>query len=98
MMALTHRLTASQQKNLLDVLKDRFEKYPQRHSAIAWVDVQEKLLANPVRLWSLHEMERTGGEPDVTGMDAANRRIHFLRLLTGKSFGTQRTLLRSPGF
>ena len=54
---------------LLTELKERFEKYMIRHKGIKWVDVEAKLQANPKKLWSLSEMERTGGEPDVVGFD-----------------------------
>src|SRR5690606_3988199 len=54
---------------LLDTLKSRFEKNMQRHTGMAWADVQARLEANPAKLWSLHEMETTGGEPDVVGQD-----------------------------
>jgi hypothetical protein len=54
---------------LLEALKDRFEKNPNRHKGLEWAKVQARLEANPEKLWSLNEMERTGGEPDVVGHD-----------------------------
>jgi hypothetical protein len=54
---------------LLSVLKTRFEKNMQRHENLEWAAVQAKLEANPEKLWSLSEMESTGGEPDVVGKD-----------------------------
>jgi hypothetical protein len=54
---------------LLRVLKARFEQNPSRHPGLVWSEVQAKLEANPEKLWSLNEMERTGGEPDVVGHD-----------------------------
>lgn len=63
------KLTAPQQKELLDVLKARFTKNMNRHKGLDWSPVQARLEANPSKLWSLSEMERTGGEPDVVGMD-----------------------------
>ncbi|HSD07844.1 DUF4256 domain-containing protein [Flavobacterium sp.] len=54
---------------LLKVLKERFEKNTSRHEGIQWNAVQAKLEANPLKLWSLNEMEATGGEPDVVGYD-----------------------------
>lgn len=54
---------------LLNILKARFEKNMQRHKNIEWTKVQEKLEANPEKLWSLDEMESTEGEPDVVGYD-----------------------------
>lgn len=63
------KLTSSQQEEILDTLKDRFEKNKDRHKGLEWNKVQAKLEANPEKLWSLFEMERTGGEPDVAGFD-----------------------------
>jgi len=62
-------LAKKQQEDLLAVLKARFEKNKDRHKGLDWAPVQRKLEANPGKLWSLHEMERTGGEPDVVGHD-----------------------------
>jgi hypothetical protein len=63
------KLSASQRGKLLGLLKDRFEKNRHRHKGLNWADVQARLEAHPEKLWSLHEMERTGGEPDVVGRD-----------------------------
>ncbi|GAB4094066.1 DUF4256 domain-containing protein [Flaviaesturariibacter terrae] len=65
----TKKLTAAQRDELLATLKARFEKHPQRHKGIPWADVQARLEAQPGRLASLYEMERTGGEPDVIGSE-----------------------------
>lgn len=54
---------------LLEVLKARFEANPTRHEGIAWAKVEARLKAHPDKLWSLREMEDTGGEPDVVGHD-----------------------------
>ncbi|HLO02787.1 MAG TPA: DUF4256 domain-containing protein [Symbiobacteriaceae bacterium] len=62
-------LSQEQQEELLGVLKARFEKNMGRHKGLEWADVQARLEANTEKLWSLSEMERTGGEPDVTGHD-----------------------------
>ena len=62
-------LTEKQHEELLKTLKARFEKNMNRHKGLAWTKVQAKLEANAEKLWSLHEMERTGGEPDVVGHD-----------------------------
>ncbi len=62
-------LTAKQRDELLETLQARFEKNLNRHKGLNWAKVQAKLEANPEKLWSLHEMERTGGEPDVVGYD-----------------------------
>jgi len=68
-MGRTKTLSRAQHEELLSVLKDRFEKNVNRHKRLAWAKVQAKLEANAEKLWSLHEMERTGGEPDVVGHD-----------------------------
>jgi Protein of unknown function (DUF4256) len=62
-------LSSEQREELLGALKARFEKNMNRHKGLEWVKVQTKLEANPGKLWSLDEMERTGGEPDVVGYD-----------------------------
>ena len=62
-------LSPEQRKGLLGTLKTRFEKNMNRHPGLEWPKIQAKLEANPEKLWSLQEMERTGGEPDVVGQD-----------------------------
>lgn len=62
-------LSIEQRDKLLKVLQDRFAKNMHRHEGIEWEDVQARLLENPGNLWTLNEMERTGGEPDVVGYD-----------------------------
>jgi hypothetical protein len=62
-------LTASLEKILLQTLKERFEKNNNRHKDIDWSLVQKRLEFNKEKLWTIHEMERTGGEPDVVGID-----------------------------
>ncbi|HTD39122.1 MAG TPA: DUF4256 domain-containing protein, partial [Mucilaginibacter sp.] len=62
-------LSASECKELFKTLKARFEKNMNRHNGIEWVKVQARLEANIEKLWSLDEMEITGGEPDVIGQD-----------------------------
>lgn len=63
------QLLSGQKEELLKKLKARFEKNISRHKSIEWTKVQARLEANPEKLWSLNEMERTGGEPDVVGYD-----------------------------
>jgi hypothetical protein len=63
------KLSAEQNKELLSVLKARFEKNMKRHKGIEWAKVQAKLEAAPEKLWSLDEMEISEGEPDVVGFD-----------------------------
>lgn len=62
-------LSAAQKNELLAILKDRFEQNKQRHKGIKWEDVVAKLNQNPAKLWSLYQMESTGGEPDVVAYD-----------------------------
>jgi hypothetical protein len=62
-------LSPEQREELLRTLKARFEKNLNRHKNLEWAKVQAKLEANPIKLWSLSEMERTDGEPDVVGFD-----------------------------
>ena len=62
-------LSPEQREEILGVLKARFEKNMDRHEGLEWVKVQDRLETNPEKLWSLNEMERTGGESDVVGHD-----------------------------
>jgi Protein of unknown function (DUF4256) len=62
-------LSPEQREELVRALNVRFEKNMNRHNGLEWPKVQAKLEQNPGKLWSLHEMERTGGEPDVMGQD-----------------------------
>ncbi len=68
-MQANKELSPEQRERLLSTLKTRFERNMQRHQGLEWANVQAKLEANPEKLWSLNEMERTGGEPDVVGHD-----------------------------
>jgi hypothetical protein len=63
------KLSSEQREELLKVLKTRFEKNMKRHKGLEWTKVDARLQANPEKLWSLDEMEITGGEPDVVGQD-----------------------------
>ena len=60
-------LLPKQREELLKTLKTRFENNTNRHQGLEWTKIQAKLEANPQKLWSLNEMEKTGGEPDVVG-------------------------------
>jgi hypothetical protein len=62
-------LSSAQREELLLTLKSRFEKNMKRHAGLVWAKVQARLEAAPAKRWSLFEMERTGGEPDVVGYD-----------------------------
>lgn len=68
-MAAKKQLAAKQTEALLQTLQTRFEKHMHRHKGLSWDKVQARLLSNSEKLWSLNEMERTGGEPDVVGVD-----------------------------
>lgn len=68
-MSSKNKLSAAQQLELLKTVEARFEKNKNRHKGIDWNKVKAKLEANPAKLWSLYEMENTGGEPDVVGQD-----------------------------
>src|SRR5262245_41854472 len=63
------KLSPKEHEELIKALKVRFEKNINRHKGLVWAKVQAKLEANAEKLWSLNEMERTGGEPDVVGHD-----------------------------
>jgi hypothetical protein len=63
------KLTPEQREELLLALQTRFDENMKRHKGIAWAKVEAKLVANPEKLWSLNEMETTGGEPDVVDHD-----------------------------
>ena len=65
----TKELSQAQREELLGTLQARFENNMNRHQGLEWAKVQARLEAHPEKLWSLHEMERTGGEPDVVGHD-----------------------------
>jgi hypothetical protein len=70
-------LSPEQKEELLRVLKARFEKNMNRHQGLEWAKVQVKLEANPEKLWSLNEMEKTGGEPDVVGNEKTTGEYNF---------------------
>lgn len=70
-------LSPEQREELLSTLQARFKKNSKRHERVAWAVVQAKLEAHAGKLWSLHEMERTGGQPDVVGHDAETGEFIF---------------------
>lgn len=78
-MANKNKLLPEQQKKLLNVLKDRFEKNKNRHKGLEWIKVQAKLdsPSGGEKLWCLNEMERTGGEPDVAELDKSTGEYIF---------------------
>lgn len=71
-------LSPEQREDLLKTLQVRFEKNMNRHTGLAWASVEARLEAHPEKLWSLHEMERTGGEPDVVGEAEKTGEITFV--------------------
>lgn len=71
-------LSQEQRESLIGALKVRFEKNMNRHKDLKWNDVQARLESNPSKLWSLNEMERTGGEPDVVGYDKETGEYIFI--------------------
>ena len=72
------KLSSDQRKELLGILKTRFEKNKTRHKGLEWSDVMAKLEMNNEKLWSLNEMEITGGEPDVVGFDKKTGEYTFV--------------------
>jgi len=74
---MSKQLSTEQNAELIGILKARFEKNKDRHSGMDWNKVQAKLEANPGKLWSLNEMEMSGGEPDVVGFDDATSEYIF---------------------
>lgn len=70
-------LSTEEQTELIETLKSRFEENMNRHEDLKWADVQKKLEANTDKLWSLNQMEQSGGEPDVVGVDEASGEYLF---------------------
>lgn len=68
----------SSEQELLNILQKRFEENLHRHPSIQWQDVEKKLKENPEKLWSLNEMERTGGEPNVVDFDEKTKEFIFM--------------------
>ncbi|MFZ0502378.1 MAG: DUF4256 domain-containing protein [Chthoniobacterales bacterium] len=74
---MKEELSAKQRDDLVNILKARFDKNMNRHKGLEWAKVRAKLEANSEKLWSLNEMERTGGEPDVVGHDQKTSQYLF---------------------
>ena len=74
---MKRELSSKQREELLKTLKARFEKHMNRHKGIEWAKVQARLEASPAKLWSLNEMEKTGGEPDVVAHDQKTGEVIF---------------------
>lgn len=77
-MAKAKALKSKEQAAFLAVLKARFDAHAARHPGIAWADIEERLLARPEKVWTLHEMEQSGGEPDVVRLDERAGAYHFV--------------------
>ncbi|MGV3547440.1 MAG: DUF4256 domain-containing protein [Pedobacter sp.] len=75
---MSKKLSAQQSEELLSILKIRFEKNMKRHEGIEWAKVHERLEAMPEKLWSLNEMDITGGEPDVVAFDEKTNEFIFM--------------------
>lgn len=71
-------LSPAQRDALFQTLKARFEKHRRRHEGLAWAVVQERLETHPAKLWTLAEMEATGGEPDVVGVDKKSGELLYV--------------------
>lgn len=74
---MNKHLTEEDQTELLKILKARFEKNPHRHRGISWKDVEARLKVQPAGLWSLKQMEDTGGEPDIVAFDQPGEYLVF---------------------
>ncbi len=73
-----NKLSANEIADLLQILQTRFGKNKNRHLGLNWAEIEEKLRHAPEKLWSLNEMERTEGEPDVVGFDQKNNQYLFM--------------------
>lgn len=73
----TPKLSHAQRDALLETLRQRFEQHPKRHAGLAWADVASRLETHPEKLWSLQQMEQSGGEPDVIGRAPATDEYLF---------------------
>ncbi|KQT23311.1 hypothetical protein ASG22_13125 [Chryseobacterium sp. Leaf405] len=72
-----NKLTSEQNKEILQILKNRFEQNMNRHRDLQWSDIQLRLEKNPSKIWSLNEMEKTDGEPDIVGYDTESDEYIF---------------------
>jgi hypothetical protein len=93
-----NKLSSSQQQELITILQSRFEKNKTRHKGIEWKVVQAKLEANPDKLWSLNEMEQTGGEPDVIGFDKKTGEYIFVDCSAESPSGRRSTCYDREGW
>lgn len=84
---IKRELTPEAKESLLEILKKRFDKNPLRHNGIVWERVQKKLETENEKLWSLNEMEKTGGEPDVVSYNTTNDTYYFFDCSTESPAG-----------
>lgn len=77
-MAKKKELSAAQRDKLLEILRVRFEKNNQRHKHISWDKVEQKLTASAAAMWTLHEMEESGGEPDLVEFDRNTKKLAWV--------------------
>ena len=77
-MAKGKQLSAKQRDAVLTILRGRFETHMQRHPGLEWTRAQARLESNSAKVWSLNEMEQTGGEPDIVGIDAETGELIFV--------------------
>ena len=75
---MKNSLTPQAQSELLQTLKERFQKFTKRHPQVTWNEVEKKLLENPKKLWSLFQMEKSGGEPDLIILDSNATRYAYV--------------------
>src|SRR5690242_16008299 len=78
MKSIKKQLSAAERDKLLNTLETRFEKNMKRHKGVEWVNVQAKLEKSAAKLWSIQQMEETGGEPDVTGFNKKTGEYTFM--------------------
>jgi hypothetical protein len=96
-MEIKKELSPIQSAELLETLKVRFEKNMNRHKGLEWAKVRAKLEANPVKLWSLNEMEASGGEPDVVGYDKQTDEYIFYDCVAESPEGRRNTCYDGKG-
>ncbi len=92
-----NHLSPAQREELLNTLKARFEKNKNRHKGLAWTEIQARLEANAEKLWSLYEMEETGGEPDVVGYDKEKEEYLFYDCVAESPKGRRSTCYDREG-
>jgi Protein of unknown function (DUF4256) len=91
-------LSPKQGDELMGALKARFETNPARHAGLAWAKVRAQLEARPEKLWSLAQMERTGGEPDVVGQDRKQGQFVFMDCATESPAGRRSVCFDRAGW